>query len=322
MTCAGCEAAVRMAARSVEGVTEAKASYAKANAEVTYDPSKTTPAAIAKVITDKSGFKADPIPPHHGSRVAVAFVPAAQTSPPAFQYIARSTAIGCVRRDQRAERRRPRRGTPVPGADRHVERGSGGHDDERLRRSARRVPSCAGTCSVTVAGRRARIREQDVGLIARGAADAAFGESPLHGRRVHAEAVVRFVPLRRPDGQYCARSATTGCVARHLRRDRPRSRSDGSSASMLIVRRATRRDRRASSSTGAPLSGRNVNVTSAGSVDSDSPRRMNVSKNAPVAPSARNHVGRRRGDARGLVAAAPERIRRRNTSRARPRPAA
>lgn len=62
MTCAGCEAAVRMAARSVEGVTEAKASYAKGNAEVTYDPSKTTPAAIAKAITDKSGFKAEPVP--------------------------------------------------------------------------------------------------------------------------------------------------------------------------------------------------------------------------------------------------------------------
>lgn len=61
MTCAGCEAAVRMAARSVDGVTDVKASYAKGNAEVTFDPSKTTPAAIAKVITDKSGFKAEPV---------------------------------------------------------------------------------------------------------------------------------------------------------------------------------------------------------------------------------------------------------------------
>jgi copper chaperone CopZ len=63
MTCAGCEAAVRMAAHSVEGVTEVKASYAKGNAEVTFDPSKTTPDAIAKVITDKSGFKAEPAKP-------------------------------------------------------------------------------------------------------------------------------------------------------------------------------------------------------------------------------------------------------------------
>src|SRR5687767_12246178 len=59
MTCAGCEAAVRVGARSVEGVTEATASYAKAAAEVTYDPLKTTPEAIAKAITDKSGFKAE-----------------------------------------------------------------------------------------------------------------------------------------------------------------------------------------------------------------------------------------------------------------------
>ena len=62
MTCAGCEAAVRMAARTVEGVTEVKASYAKGKAEVTFDPAKTSPDAIAKVITQKSGFKAEPTP--------------------------------------------------------------------------------------------------------------------------------------------------------------------------------------------------------------------------------------------------------------------
>ncbi len=63
MTCAGCEAAVRMAARSIDGVTDVKASYAKGNAEVTFDPSKTNPAAIAKVVTYKSGFKAEPVQP-------------------------------------------------------------------------------------------------------------------------------------------------------------------------------------------------------------------------------------------------------------------
>ena len=62
MTCAGCEAAVRMAARSVEGVSEVKASYATGKAEVTFDPAKTTPEAISKVITQKSGFKAEPMP--------------------------------------------------------------------------------------------------------------------------------------------------------------------------------------------------------------------------------------------------------------------
>lgn len=59
MTCAGCEAAVRMAARSIDDVKDVKASYARHNAEVPYDPAKTTPDAIAKVITEKSGFKAE-----------------------------------------------------------------------------------------------------------------------------------------------------------------------------------------------------------------------------------------------------------------------
>jgi copper chaperone CopZ len=68
MTCAGCEVSVRLAARSVNGVTEVKASYAKGNAEITYDPAKTTPAAIAKAITHKSGFKAEAPPAVEKSR--------------------------------------------------------------------------------------------------------------------------------------------------------------------------------------------------------------------------------------------------------------
>ena len=62
MTCAGCEAAVRNAARTVDGVKDVKASYDKRNARVTYDATKTTPEAIAKVITERSGFKATPQP--------------------------------------------------------------------------------------------------------------------------------------------------------------------------------------------------------------------------------------------------------------------
>jgi len=58
MTCAGCEAAVRSAAKTVDGVNDVKASYDKKSADVTYDPSRTTPDAIAKVITERSGFKA------------------------------------------------------------------------------------------------------------------------------------------------------------------------------------------------------------------------------------------------------------------------
>jgi copper chaperone CopZ len=57
--CAGCEAAVKLAARSIDGVTDVRASYAKKNAEVTYDPAKTSADAIAKVITEKSRFKAE-----------------------------------------------------------------------------------------------------------------------------------------------------------------------------------------------------------------------------------------------------------------------
>jgi len=40
-------------------VTAVKANSDKGIAEVTYDPTRTTPAAIAKVITEKSGFKAE-----------------------------------------------------------------------------------------------------------------------------------------------------------------------------------------------------------------------------------------------------------------------
>jgi copper chaperone CopZ len=58
MTCAGCEAAVRNAAKTVNGVTDVKASYDKKSAEVTYDSTKTSPEAIAKVITERSGFTA------------------------------------------------------------------------------------------------------------------------------------------------------------------------------------------------------------------------------------------------------------------------
>ena len=59
MFCGGCEAAVQHAAREVDGVTAVKASADKGIAEVSYDPAKTSPAAIAKVITEKSGFKAE-----------------------------------------------------------------------------------------------------------------------------------------------------------------------------------------------------------------------------------------------------------------------
>lgn len=59
MSCGACAARVEKAAKKIDGVTAAKASQPKGTAEITYDPSKTTAEAIAKTITDKTGFKAE-----------------------------------------------------------------------------------------------------------------------------------------------------------------------------------------------------------------------------------------------------------------------
>lgn len=45
------------AAKSVDGVKDCTADFKKKTAEVTYLPSKTDPAAIAKAIADKTGYK-------------------------------------------------------------------------------------------------------------------------------------------------------------------------------------------------------------------------------------------------------------------------
>jgi copper chaperone CopZ len=49
---------VKLAAKSVDGVKDCKADYKKGTADVLYDSSKTTAEAIARVITEKTGFKA------------------------------------------------------------------------------------------------------------------------------------------------------------------------------------------------------------------------------------------------------------------------
>lgn len=59
MTCAGCEAAVKLAAKGIAGVKDAKASYAKGTADVTFDPAKTTAVAIASTIAQKTGYKVE-----------------------------------------------------------------------------------------------------------------------------------------------------------------------------------------------------------------------------------------------------------------------
>lgn len=49
---------MKLAAKTVDGVKDCTADYKTGRAEVTYDPSKTTPDAIATVISEKTGFKA------------------------------------------------------------------------------------------------------------------------------------------------------------------------------------------------------------------------------------------------------------------------
>jgi copper chaperone CopZ len=58
MTCEGCAAAIKIAAKTVDGVSDTVVDYPKSRADVTYDPARTTPQAIAAAITQESGFAA------------------------------------------------------------------------------------------------------------------------------------------------------------------------------------------------------------------------------------------------------------------------
>lgn len=62
MACGACAARVEKIAQNIAGVKVAKVSQPKGTAEITYDRAKTTPEAIAKLIKDKSGFKAEVMP--------------------------------------------------------------------------------------------------------------------------------------------------------------------------------------------------------------------------------------------------------------------
>ena len=59
MHCGACASKVESEARKLEGVKTVKASQPKGVAEITYDPAKTTPEAIAKFINEKTAFKAE-----------------------------------------------------------------------------------------------------------------------------------------------------------------------------------------------------------------------------------------------------------------------
>lgn len=57
MTCSSCNVAVKVAAERVNGVSKAGASHEKKTAWAVYDPSKTSPKAIAAAITE-AGYPA------------------------------------------------------------------------------------------------------------------------------------------------------------------------------------------------------------------------------------------------------------------------
>ncbi len=59
MFCGGCEVGVKVAAKKVDGVKSVKTDSNKRIAEVTFDPTKTTPEKIASAITKGSGLKVD-----------------------------------------------------------------------------------------------------------------------------------------------------------------------------------------------------------------------------------------------------------------------
>ena len=59
VACSAYAARVEKEALKIDGVKAAKVSQPKGRAEVTFDASKTNPEAIAKSITDKTGFKAE-----------------------------------------------------------------------------------------------------------------------------------------------------------------------------------------------------------------------------------------------------------------------
>ena len=46
-----------IAAKKIDGVKNATVSFEKKTADISYDPTKTNPEAIAKAITEKTGFK-------------------------------------------------------------------------------------------------------------------------------------------------------------------------------------------------------------------------------------------------------------------------
>ena len=59
MTCGGCSASVKTALKGVDGVDKVKVSQKDGKAQVSYDPSRTNPEALAQVVT-QVGFETTP----------------------------------------------------------------------------------------------------------------------------------------------------------------------------------------------------------------------------------------------------------------------
>ncbi len=68
MTCGGCVATVKLQLKRTEGVVDYEVSLEKAEAEVTYDPARTTPGKIAESVS-RTGFEASvKDPAGHGNQ--------------------------------------------------------------------------------------------------------------------------------------------------------------------------------------------------------------------------------------------------------------
>ncbi len=64
MACGACAATVEKAVKKVDGVTAAVVSQPKGTAEITFDPTKTSPEALAKAINEKTSIKAELMSTH------------------------------------------------------------------------------------------------------------------------------------------------------------------------------------------------------------------------------------------------------------------
>jgi P-type Cu+ transporter len=63
MQCSACAARVERELKKVDGVASASVSQPKGLAEVTFDPAQTTPEKLARLISDNTGFTAEPVEP-------------------------------------------------------------------------------------------------------------------------------------------------------------------------------------------------------------------------------------------------------------------